>query len=473
MSEDPLFDPATSRNQSTLAPPPPLPGAARPKALTGPLLLTLGGILVIAAAALMEEHSQVGAPWRFALAARSGSALWDGTIPIQVRKLPSENFPESAFLKQVQSAGSSLEGVDLSSLEIRESLVSVELPQEQWEALLVSGRIPDSGAREVLAGHLCRLEQFTINSETYTVVGRMKRATAGFAFSYLIPRAASLDEVFRAEAGGSTGWLDPEGQLREFTEEDQKRAEQEEQQVVVPLIPAARIPAFVSFLGIGMVAVGGAFLQLRLLFRFNAQNTLFCDIIDPITQFPRIALSIHVVCYGAYFVTGLAAFLFPRANLQLLTFVTEVFTTGNLAELGQAYVSGNVLGAAWHTFINNFIVVTVGSGVIPSLILPFWGAFKTVLNLGVAGFAMAPLWADILGRFTYHSVTLALEMEAYTIAAFAIVLYPIYMVRAFQSEDFLGGLKRTWAMVGWGTVLSGALLLIAAVYEAVTIIVIG
>lgn len=473
MSEDPLLDPEMWRNQNTLTPPAHLPGATKPKTLTWPFLVTLGGIMVIAAAALLEERLQAGSPWRFALAARSGNAPWDGTIPIQVRKLPAENFPEGGILKQIQSAGSSLEGVDLSSLDLRESLVSVELPQEQWEALLDSGRIPVPGAREVLAGHLCRLDQFTINGETYAVAGRMKRATAGFAFAYLVPQAEGLSEVFTSEAGGSAGWMDPEGQLREFADEDLKKLEQEQAQIVVPLIPAARVPAFAGFLGIAMVAVGGAFLQLRLLLWFNARNTLFSDIIEPLAQYPRIALSVHVVCYGAYFVTGLAAFQFPRANLQLLTFVTEIFTTGNLAELGQAYVSGNVLAAAWHTFMNNFIVVTVGSGIIPSLILPFWGAFKTALNLGVAGFAMAPLWADILGRFTYHSVTLALEIEAYTIAAFAIVLYPIYMVRAFRSDDFLGGLKRTWAMVGWGTALSGALLLIAAFYEAITLIIIG
>ncbi|MCC6486734.1 MAG: stage II sporulation protein M [Candidatus Hydrogenedentes bacterium] len=471
MSENFSSCPPSGREHVALASP--LPDAPRDSSFVWPVLVVVGGILLIAAAALLEERSQAGAPWRYALMARSGNAPWEGTIPIQVRKLPPENFPQSGFLKQVQSAGSSLEGVDLSSLELRESLVSADLPQGQWEALLDSGRVPAPGAREVLAGHFTRLDQFTINGETYSAVGRMKRATAGLAFSYLIPRAAALEEVYNTEAGGSTGWLDPEGQLREFTEEDQKRFEQEEQQVVVPLIPAARTPAIICFLGIGIVAVGGAFLQLRLLRRFNARNTVFCDIIDPLAQFPRVTVSIHVICYGAYFVTGLAAFLFPRANLQLLTFVTEVFTTGNLAELGQAYVSGNVMAAAWHTFMNNFIVVTVGSGVIPSLVLPFWGAFKTVLNLGVAGFAMAPLWADILARFTYHSVTRALEIEAYTIAAFAIVLYPVYMLRAFQSDDFLGGLKRTGAMVGWGTVLSGVLLLIAAFYEAITIIIIG
>ena len=322
MPEYPFSDPTSPVERREPSLPPPLPRAARTKTLLWPLLLTLGGVLVITAAALLEDHSQNGHPWRYALASLSGPALWEGTIPIQVRKLPPENYPESEFMRELRTAGANVEGVDLSLLQPRERLVSVTLPPEQWDALLDSGRVPAVGAREVLAGQLCRLEHFTIDGESYAVVGRTKRATAGFAFAYLIPQDESLSEAFNADEEGSTGWLDPEGQLHDFAEVDPSQLEPEEQRIIIPLIPAARGSALLGFLGIAMVAVGGAFLQLRLLRRFNARYTLFCDIIDPLTQFPRIALSIHVMCYGVYFAAGLAAFLFPRANLQLLSVVS-------------------------------------------------------------------------------------------------------------------------------------------------------
>ncbi len=292
------------------------------------------------------------------------------------------------------------------------------------------------------------------------------------AFAYLLPYDDSVAPLFTEEAGATKGWLDPEGQRRDLSRDEVAKLDEEGQQMMAPIIPTTMPIAWGGMLGILLVVIGGAVLQVRLLARFVHVPAL-AGIIAPMHEFRGLFATVHVLCYGALMGAALLAFAVPLLNLQVLTYVTEVFTTGELKQLGAAYVSGNIVSATFFTFWNNYVVQTLTFSIAPSLIVPFWGLVKTMLNLAIAGFALAPLWTNLLARFTYHSITLSLEVEAYVIAAFGICLYPIYIWRAIRSDDGTQGFRKIPPLIVGTVVLPGLLLLFAALYESITLIVIG
>ncbi|MCL4693896.1 MAG: hypothetical protein KJ060_15465 [Candidatus Hydrogenedentes bacterium] len=466
-------DPPLSHDaSSTDTSPPPLSPAPPVKPLLVPALTALVGVIVISVMALLETQIDEDQVWRNALLAASGEPLHDDALILHTRKISDENFPPSPLAEQLHDIDGGAEVIALLGLEMRERIIAMELSPEQWQALTASGSPPEPGKRQVLAGPLCRLEEFTVDGETFTVTGKLQRGTAGMAFSYLLPYDDAVAPLFTEEAGATTGWLEPEGQTREPTEEEIAALESEAQQIIAPMVPTTMPLAWGGFLGILLVTIGGAVFQVRVLFRL-IRIPLLEPIIAPMRQYWTLFVAVHLLCYGALFAATLAAFAMPLLNLQVLTFVTEIFTTGELSHLGDAYMSGNVISAAWFTFKNNFVVQTLIYSIAPSLIVPFLGLFKTMLNLAVAGFALAPLWTDLLSRFTYHSVTLSLEVEAYVVAAFGICLYPIYIARALTSGEPAKGLLKVPPMLIASIVVSGALLFLGAVYEAVTLILIG
>ena len=454
-----------------LAGPPPPPLQAF-KPLTMPACAVLAGVIAIAAMALWESQHQSDQIWRNALLSVSGDPIWEGTYTVHTRKLPDENFPPSPLAEELRHIESGAEVIALLGLEMRERVVATDLPTEEWQALTASGRPPEAGQGEVLAGQLCRLDAFTIGGKPFTVVGRLQRGTAGMAFAYLLPYDETVAPLFTDDDGATKGWLDPQGQLRDLSDEEIAKLEAHDQQIVTPMVPTTMPVAWGGMVGIVLVTVGGAFFQVRLLSRM-ARSPIVGPLIAPMREYPRLFALVHVLCYGAMVGAALLAFAMPLLNLQVLTFVTEIFTTGELSHLGDAYMSGNVVSAAWFTFWNNYVEQTLVWGIAPSLVVPFWGLLKTMLNLAVAGFALAPLWTDLLARFTYHSITLSLEVEAYVVAAFGVCLYPVYVWQAVFSDDTGERLQKIPPMFLATVVLSGALLFFAAFYEAITLIVIG
>jgi hypothetical protein len=75
--------------------------------------------------------------------------------------------------------------------------------------------------------------------------------------------------------------------------------------------------------------------------------------------------------------------------------------------------------------------------------------------------------------FTFHSITMVLELEAYVIASFAISVLPIRVLRGLIAGNVVEEYRHGMSVVGSGTVLVGAMLALAALYEAATIILLG
>jgi hypothetical protein len=177
---------------------------------------------------------------------------------------------------------------------------------------------------------------------------------------------------------------------------------------------------------------------------------------------------LHLFMFGWFFTMLVAGMLNPLGNMRLMNLIRNAFQEGGLEYVGRAFESGNVLLAAAAIFANNYLVQTLALTLAVSLIVPFAGLIKTLASFTLAGFGMAPIWSNLLPVLPAHSITIAVELEAYVVACFAVVLWPVYVVRAVwrsNIREVLHGLS----IVGGAAVVTGVILGVAALYEAVTL----
>lgn len=413
---------------------------------------------MLAALAIQESRWLETHIWRAVLVVRSDESPPDGTYPTVSRAIDASNFPnyDNPVLEELEKQ---LGG----EWRARERLITVDLPDDVWRAILESGDVPKPDSSDVMAGALCRLESFTVGGQTFRVVGRLQSGTPGLSFSYLCRKSDAVEGVFAEES--RRGWIDPKGLESEALE---RAVQDTTREIVMPLAPVQGATSWIALLAIALIVAGGAVLQVRVIKALLGTVPLFRNIVAPMTRHAFLFMACHAVCYTAYFSASVAAIRAPVQSLSALSYVTELFTQGDLAHIGRAYLSEDVIAAAVATYWNNYVYQTLALTIVPSLVIPFIGVLKTVVSLLLAGFVLSPIWVGYFGRMTYHTVTLSLECEAYIIAVFAICLYPIYVVRGFVLDPmwFMQAVR----MVLAGAVLSGIILLIAAVYEALTLI---
>jgi hypothetical protein len=106
-------------------------------------------------------------------------------------------------------------------------------------------------------------------------------------------------------------------------------------------------------------------------------------------------------------------------------------------------------------------------------VIPFIGVAKNLLSFALVGLALSPVWTGVSEKMTYHAGTMVLELEAYVLVSIVMVLYPWHLLRALTARDDTGGgarIRHALASVASGTLLAGAILALAALYEAVTLI---
>jgi hypothetical protein len=159
----------------------------------------------------------------------------------------------------------------------------------------------------------------------------------------------------------------------------------------------------------------------------------------------------------------------PLQNLRVMGMVTGIFTEGELQYVQEAYQSGNVFRAAAATFMNNYVyqtlVLTLGISLLP--FAP--GVFKTVMSFGLVGFAMAPNAVGTANGYSFHSLTMVFELEAYIVACFC----ALYWVRQFFLASYQRDLRaagRGLSVMAGGVLVTAIMLAFAALYEAASLI---
>lgn len=451
---------------------PPATSYKKPKLLRDPALgfiLLLVGVTILAFLGFLEDQQTKNAAWTGAFYGIGHDPPWEGTFPIALKRIPLSNFPDLETEYEILAASFDNESLASLGLDMTETLIALDAPIEILQPILASGRLPERGEHEVLAGEFARLESFHLDDVTFSVVGRISRSAGGLTFAYLLPRDDALEELFLESGGAEIGWFDPEGK-KHFTEATKNETAPDDLRVRGSALTTPEIILGV-IVGLALVALGGALVQIRLfqLLARRASGPLLpaCRAID---QWPRLLLFIHLLLYGAFFGFMIAAVVWPVEHFRMRELIAEVFSKGYLATLTQAYGAGNIPLAALLTFANNYGLQTVVMTFLVSIVIPFSGILKTLISFSMTGFGMAPMWLGSAAGYTYHSITLTLELEAYVIACFAVCMWPIQFVKDLMNKSIGPGLLHALKIMASAALLTGVMLAIAALYEATTLI---
>jgi len=399
-----------------------------------------------------------------------------GIIPVRVRGLP-ERLPETVGkivegVKQYPEVG---ELIDDMGIEKGESVVWVSGDPGRFERLLVSGRLPELGKAEALAGDLTRGDRFALDNQTFEVVGRLRPSVGGLHFSFVMFEQPEFSGLFSEDTAAEPGWIDPVGVKHVLDSVDE--LEESEVRVIGGHTRTDPRYAVATIVGLMLAAAGGAVAQYRVLVRLYYRRRSVGEsggVLDPIMQsleaHPYLFGALNVVLYGTMFLFMLIALKYPIANLHLTGYISGEFSEGSLKHIGAAYESGNILWAAAATFVQNYFVATVLFAVVPSLMIPFFGLLRNFASFVMVGFIMSPMWLGIASGYTYHSITMVLELEAYVVATFVVVMWPVTLIKGIREERFGEEAVNGLRLVGSCMVLVGVMLVIAAVYEATTLI---
>lgn len=441
--------------------------------LWGPIIWALSGMLWLSFTGLFEIHWIKQQPWSEALLVMAGqdsgpSAPPEGALRVWSRSV-SRSHPVSgdAWLDSMQALVKE-EGLDLP-LNRPERIIAIQAPSEVIAPLLEQGRLPESGKAEVLAGDLARGDSFELDGISFRIVGRLKKGVSGFTFAYLLPYSPAWSAMFSNTAGGIPGWLHPEGlsQLEQLAPDSG-----EQEQEILGGQSRTRVRYAVSALiGLFIVALGGAMGYSRLFASLSDPPTpVFGPLFKETVVRPRLFWGAHAVLYGVFFGCMVMGIFFPLLNYRMTEYMSSVFSEGGLSYIGDAYASENVLQAALATYHNNYVVQTLGFTFMISIFPLALGALKTVASFSLVGFAMSPIWVGTASGYVFHSITMVLELEAYILATFVVIAWPLRLWRGITNDGFAPNLWMGIRIFMGGVIFCGVMLAIAALYEAASLI---
>jgi len=451
----PLTDPL----HPLLPPPTPQRGTAR----TGAGLVAIG-IALIACAALIDAREAARAPWAGAVFSPQGDAPWDDAIPIRARRLPLRNYPLREQMHRELLKTMTPKDLQAFGLERTDWLIVVYAPVSTLEPLLASGRMPRPGYPEVLAGAFANRNEIVADDGRFEVVGRLARTVGGLATAYVMPADDAWEPLF--ERTMTWGWLAPDG-LAKIAAAGDAVPFDDDDEIEGGLFPASGASTALSLAGLALAAAGGAVLH-RAAFR-RVRRGLFGPACRAFEAHPRIVRGMHAVLYGSFFLSAALTVLMPQLNVLVMNFIVHAFSEGNLGYVGDAYRSGNVFKAAVATWVNNYLVQTVLLTVLISILVPCIGVLKTLASFSLAGLGMAPVWSGIAANYTFHSITMVLELEAYIYTCAAVVIFWNKVAAAIHQREVAIAREGARTLLS-ATFLAGVLLAIAGLYEAVTLI---
>lgn len=435
------------------------------------------GVLVILAAGYYETQTQPNRPFVNLLYGFEDAPEWVDPMTIYSRRMPKNEFPQ--VYDAVEEFRDSAQGAQRDEIEAlinatglmdTERIISAPLTEEDLELALASGRIPEPGKAELLGGAFARLDEFSVDGQTFRVVGRLRRSVAGFHFAYLIPTHPAWQPMFEEHPATETGWLAVNGRDALRGQADPMLLA-EESGIEIPRVPADPRITAATISGLMLVGIFGAMAHLSL---FRLLLPRRCGPFRPalrvmITR-PRLVILMHLLLFGGFFSMMLLATRLPVPNMWLGNLIRYTFTHGDLEYIGDAYASKNILLAAWATFVNNYILQTLGLTFGISFVIPCIGILKTLLSFVMVGFGMSPIWSGMAMGFSYHSITMTLELEAYVIACVLVFYFWSHVGMALFKGEFGRRFKEGLLATLSGLLLTGFMLGFAALYEAVTLI---
>ena len=461
------FEHHTAHPDAPLPPP-------RAKGVLAPFTLVLAGMVMLLTMALANVHQQERAPLAGAALIQADEAPWPGMRAVRLRVIPPSpdglRGRAAAWLEQQPGGAGRVRDLHLDK---GARVAFLENVPEAFGEVLAWGRMPVPGKPEALAGDLADSAVVSVPPVDFEVVGQLKRGVPVFLGAYILPAHPHFRALFVGD-DVEIAWLDLAAvdQLQALALDAPDRLENI--QGVESMSRAQSGFASLGILALVMMALGGSLMQFRLLCRAARRAPVFLgQILRDLAGRPRLAGFMHVILYAAFFGAMIAGAALPRLNLHMTEWTRYMFAEGDLDYIGAAYASGNIPAAAAATFRHNYLIATLLTSMLPSLIVPCWAVFANLLRFALVGFVLAPLWAESAAGYTYHGITMVLELEAYIVASFAAVMFVVHVTGGLWRGAAGEGLRRGLTAIGSGAVLVGIMLGVAALYEAATLILLG
>ena len=342
--------------------------------------------------------------------------------------------------------------------------------------MLEWGQLPTSGADEVLAGYsTSRRDEINVDGRAFKIVGRLKKGVSVFANSYLIGEGAAAEELF--EPGQSAYILRlPKEQWGDSEIHKQLRGAFPRPlfTAYTPLIRTQQAAFFIYVAGLALLCLGGclALFMLYCILADRVRNKWLRLPLAEIRRYKHLFVTMNLIYFGAVVVFMLVSYAVPELQSCFLIGVSSQITDGSgiLGVAGEAYMSKNILRAAVTTFAINFPLGSLVCITLPSVIVPGAGSLIAGIRASLWGLLLAPTFDALSGMMVPHSVTLLLEGHGYVIAAFFGVLVLVYLFRKAEGPSAGTRYGRALLMNVRGNLLVIIVLAVAAVYEAIEVI---
>lgn len=353
-----------------------------------------------------------------------------------------------------------------------------QLRNDFTETMLASGRLPIPGKDEVVAGACATQEdRLAVGGRTFTVVGVLREQVLLFLDSYLIAGDSAQADLFSPDDEAVQIAYVVRPSTGEQLDRETKKLLSEAfpsgkfvLQIGRARTHAAQFWVFVS--GQALFLLGGSIL-LTALYVSLASRLRPGFIRTPLAEIQkrkRLFLALHLVYFGAVVLFTALVHRVPELQHFLQALVRAELKEGPLAPVAQAYASKNVLWAALATLGINFALGSLAAITLPSLIVPGIGALMVFIRAAAWGLVLAPTNPLLLRGMVPHSLVLFLEGSGYVLAAFFALLVPLYLFNRREGETVGRRYGKALLMNLKGNLLVLIVLAVAALYEAIEVI---
>ena len=397
----------------------------------------------------------------------------------RIRLLPADETSET-LIQSLRTLLSPSREMELRA-RLSEKLVWLAPEREGLEKeQLASGRLPVAGRAEILAGwQTSRKDRLVVEDQTLTVVGVLKPDAAMLADSYLVPPHESVAGLFDSKKPGVRSAIllsilpsqagDPQLGERLRAELPKDRFTR-----VAPNLRVQRGPYYLYLAGQALLLLGGcgALIALYAAWAARASWRMLKAPLEEMVRRRRLLRAVHLGYFGLMIAAALAIYELPAFQYALLGLTQSELTEGSgvLAIAAKAYGTRNMLVAAAVTFAINYALGSLIYITLPSIVVPGAGVLPAALRATLWGLVLAPTVVALSAGMLAHSLTLLLEGEAYVLATFFGLLVPIYLFQPAPGETLGRRYVRALILNLKGSLLVALVLLVAAGYEAVEVI---
>ena len=437
------------------------------------LAIILVGMILISGGARLESSYRNDQIFGDGVATNGDRPTWAESRSARLRNIKGAQLPrDHVLIKEFSKSPDTMPIVESIDRISTESIAFMAVSEDELSRLVDWGRAPIPGQAEVLAGPLTvHRKEIWLDDTRFEVVGTIQRGNVGLTRAYLLPESDVFDSKFSGASDTKQWWLIENGRtLLVNNEEAQAALSKPETDASVTAYTWPSV-SYAIAVGMILVIVGWGLLQIALLKKLARASSLFRPFFEVFRDWPSLFMVIRGVLLTAWILGVLIAIRHPLANAVGRDYIGHVFQDGYLSYVGSAYAKGDIGLAAVTTFINNCLWQTYVLTLAISVVIPFAGLFKNMLSFTLASFVLAPVWTNSSDHFTLHSVTVALEIEAYILATFSACVFPCILIRGMVMRSSPAAtFKQAFAQLGSCAVYVGIVLAIAALYEAVTLI---